>query len=148
MTRFAIALVAMTALAGCDSETIPVHLVEFDDLVEDRALVEEAAAILGLEARFVTWEYGAVQLTLRDGCNHERGECGRASTPLTPLCHNLWAWSERKVETVAHELGHQLGLADVGHTTNLMFTAAEDVDLTDEQLDTLRDRAAFLNACR
>jgi len=102
-------LIACAIVLGC-GEPLPIHIAALRDDPGDEALVDEAVALLGMDWEPSEKARGTVRLALVDevadqdnlGVSHLRApRCYKASVAV------------RRVDTVAHEIGHLLGLDHV-----------------------------------
>ena len=145
-------LLLLFFLAACQG-IVPIHLTNGSSQ-EDRELVRDGVELLGLEVEFVSFEYGAANLELRDDCelspdyDFEAFDCGTAEEVPYHRCHDLTAWAIRDPIIIGHEVGHLLGLDHVSDPKNLMFGVTMESNLTSKQMDDAHERAVLLNACR
>lgn len=137
---------ALLLLTGCSAPGV-VHVYLRDDTYDPIAaqlLVQEAVEdYYGLDVQWSAERYGALRLELIPTQDSARYH-GRAST--TQGCLRT-AWANTRATSIAHEVGHMLGLAHVQDKGNLMYPEGGE-DLTPRQLDRAWDSAALLEACR
>jgi hypothetical protein len=131
-------------LAACDQPEAgrfdEVRLWYFPNLdTHPPETIEGAEDILGIELHVVPDPARAVavfytpDLPRMDGAQGSADPCGRA----------LWAGNH--AQTLAHELGHALSLGHNDIEGNLMYGVYRGgTDLTDEQIDTMRWAAWWL----
>lgn len=146
MRWIALSLV-MSACADADdgphrSDEVPVYqLLGFPPFAE--STIDGAQEILGLEFIADEWDRGAIGMVWVERCidDHcgatERGDC----RPVV--------WAIDNDVTLAHELGHALGLLhELDDPHNLMSPGATGTELTDDQIDQIRWKAwHLLNEC-
>jgi hypothetical protein len=139
----ALALVGLVGLACTIQEEAgrsdEVRLWYFPNLAtHPEETIEGAEEILGLDLQVVTDPQRAVIVFFLedlpiDGAAASSDPCGRA----------LWAGDHE--ESLAHELGHALSLEHNDIEGNLMYGEHRGgIDLTDEQIDTMRWAAWWL----
>lgn len=143
-------LLLLCLISGCSSEdepehrsdTVPIDPVAYLPAFSPETL-EGAAEILGLElVERDTWgDHGAVVLIRVE----EEVAGFRGYTEVENCTPVVWAIDNPN--TLAHELGHALGLLHVDDRDNLLDRHGTGDDLTDEQIDTMRQWAWWLQHC-
>lgn len=141
-------LLALAWLLGACSEPLPLFVHDArvvktrDDLPP---VVIEACDLLQIECVAVDEHRGAIRVDLvqLDPAARVRGRAG--GSVCMPV---VWADAE-DAATIAHEIGHVLGLEHVNHERNLMFPHArpDAWELSTAQMDDLRRGGWRLLAC-
>ena len=160
--------VLSTLLLGC-GQPVPVNVLAIDrndgpggaPSAEDLELFEEAQAILGVEFEWSTREYGTIVVSLVS----EPAPTGLGGTGVGPRFCRPSVVSLRDARTIAHEVGHILGLPHIcddgddtdppactdEHVGNLMHGLRgprEWVDLNDDQQEEIEKGRRRITACR
>lgn len=155
MLRQLAASVLLASLTACDpappdsSERLVVYLLG-PATDEHRVVVEDAAAILGLQPVILPRDASAsdasIVLSIHD---HPDDHVDHAVCPgflgyaaKSQICGRV-AWCYDDARICAHEIGHQLGLWDDPDSVppNVMHPADRDaLEVTDEQFDLITDR--------
>lgn len=143
---FAIGCRLAMLIAGC-AAPLPVRVLDAHTgkvpMAELPSEVEDACGLLGIACEPSSDGYGSLNLTLID----VGGATLRGQGIDEPLC-KPYAWSSPETITVAHELGHALGLHHVGDRENLMFPAEpHGTELTDHQRRVLERHADRIVGC-
>ena len=139
-------ILAATMAAGCELSTLQVKLA-FPD-ADDEILVHEAGDVLGFDIVIVPEHRGSIKLTVARLCDVRFA--GLASDRQGGDCYRE-ALADDDAETIAHEIGHALGLRHVPTPAgthpferNLMSDLGHGHRLTDEQRDTLAEEVAWM----
>lgn len=107
--------------------------------------VDGVEDILGLDISPESYsgEHGAVLMLHGDREGQRLGETQHFGDCFPVL------WSVDNQVVLAHEIGHALGLEHTDDPDNLMYEhgAHESPELTDEQVDTMREWAWWLQNC-
>lgn len=133
-------LVALALLSACTdygrSDEIPFRTVHGLP-THSPETIAEAEEILGMQLVPMEGD-GGVTLTMHPAIGELRGwtDAPDACTPVS--------WSEDSARVLAHELGHALGLQHVEEPGNVMGMEIEAWELTDEQVDTMRMYAWYM----
>lgn len=146
MKRF---IIGLAMLGGCDveGETMEAHTVKvrFLRTTPDADTLTDAVQLLGLDIVMAPEaSLGTVVLTIDPDV--EPGGWLEGDSP----CYRV-GWAYNDPESIAHELGHALGLVHVNDRDNLMHKSAVGGEnyLTDEQIDELLYRAWYMqNECQ
>jgi len=134
---------AVVAVIGC-GQPVP---VQFKDRPGDAEVVDEAFAILGIEYETTNRTRGTIHIALVDDYSEEAATGIRV---LDARCYKAIV-AERLPQTLAHELGHALGLGhcdEACEPANLMYSPSFGVGLTDDQLDDLDRGRRRITGCR
>lgn len=147
-------ILVVTHLVACN-EPVPVHLSAIGDDADDEELVVEAFDTLGLPFEFTNRVRGTIHLTLIDPPVDQTH--GGGVTAVRSRCHNAVV-AQRRVRTIAHELGHALGLDHTceapcpdEHMDFLMngeWGEGAGISLSDEEFDELDRGRRRLTRCR
>ena len=150
--RTAAAALAVALCCAC-GEAVPVQLNAIEPADGDEELIEDAFAILGQPFEFSNRRRGTINIVLVDLSEDRRG--GR-TIGREIRCYKALVAS-RHASTIAHELGHLLGLGhtceppdcDADDATNLMSGDERNDDLlTEEQMSELDKGRRRLTHCR
>jgi hypothetical protein len=141
--------VLIVLLAACEeepygrSDVIPVHAVPFLE-PHSAEVLAEAEDILGMEFEFEPIGAGGAVVLFR--ATSEDGRHSGGETYVHSCAPVAWALDIDR--SVAHEVGHALGLDHVDDPDNLMWPRLAGSDLTEDQIDTMRLHAWYLlNKC-
>lgn len=151
--RLATAALAATLCCAC-GEPLPISVSALREDEGDTALVDEAVGILGMEWELSRKARGTIHLTLVDADPSDIDFLGL--TPLNgPRCFRT-AVVRRNAVSIAHELGHLLGLDHVCEMPcpdsageNLMRGDIDaGTELSEDQLETIDKERRRITHCR
>ena len=132
------------ALTGCSGDVIPVHVYGLDDEAREDLLagVEEE---IGFAVEDVGGDYGAIKIKIVP--ETEDLEFWGHTIDVNGCRRRIWAIERPR--SVAHEIGHVLGLehVDDADTYNLMQRYAFSSELSPKQRDKVRRNIRLLDAC-
>lgn len=132
--------------AGCQepySDQIPIYWGR--SAPEEPAFVDAIEDAFGMEVVETSDPYGAVSVYLYQEA--QDGIVLGESAGFMPCGSSLWSTMEP--QTLAHEIGHSLGLEHVDDDANLMHPELGPgrFELNDEQLETARISAGWWSQC-
>ncbi len=146
--KAAAALAALIALTACQepdgrADTIPVFYGTSRD-GPNEGIVGDIEFVFGMKVQEFDSPYGAIHIYLYD----EPSQRAAGETNPSSRC-SVSLWSIPRSQTLAHEVGHALGLEHVSEPGNLMD--ADDpggLDLDDDQIDEVRRLSWVFQQCR
>lgn len=139
-------LLLLLVMTGCVPELGRADVVPIMNLAEfpaHSAEVEDGAAeILGLELSREAYvpDHTGVVVIIRAKHPTEHGGATLVKERCVPVI-----WAHDRAITLAHELGHALGLEHVDDPGNLMHPDAAGLDLDEDQIDFMRSSVWWLH---